>query len=815
VGRVLGLAYAEVDKVAKLIPDILGISLAEALAMEPRLRQQMEADPRINKMMELAMALENMPRHVSVHASGVVIGDVPLYEIVPLYKAQKEDAVVTQFDMKGVAKAGLIKFDFLGLNTLTEIDKALKLIRASHDPGFDLGAIPLDDKKTFDLLSRGDSAGVFQVESAGMKALLTQMRPSCLEDIIALVALYRPGPLESGMIEDYVACKHGRKAANYFLPQLKAVLKETHGVMVYQEQVLEIARVVAGYSLGEGDNLRRAMGKKDPEIMAAERGRCVEGAQKRGLEADKAGQLFDLIEKFAGYGFNKSHSACYGLIAYQTAWLKANYPLQFMAAVLSCRSDKQDTVMKLIGACRSQQLKIFPPDLNLSDLDFTVAGDAIRFGLGAVKNVGAGAVEAIVAARQDSPFRSLFDFCARLDSNKINRKVLESLIKCGALDSLHPNRAQLLAAADEALEYGQRLRKERQSAQISMFAQAGLKEPQLPPNISPWPEKEALALEKEALGFYISGHPLNDFVEDIGRLNINRIEDLSALPDKSAVRLAGVCVRAAIKFNKNGERWALVTLEDLLGTVEVMVWAEVFKSCEALLGADDPVLVIGVLEHDERGDKVVAQNIMPLGEAVYYLSHHPLNAFAQDIKRLRVRGSQELSSLPDKSAVRLAGVCTRADIKLNKRGKRYALAVLEDLSGAIDLTIWPEALESCADIIGAQEPVLVSGTLKRDSRGLKVDAQKVMPLKTAAAAMTTGVKISLDAEAIEESGLVALRQTLQAHPGPCRVVLCMSIPGDMEVVMKLDQYRVNPSEEFLSAVEANFGAVTEILLALT
>jgi DNA polymerase-3 subunit alpha len=628
VGRVLGMPYGEVDAIAKIIPETLGISLDDAIKMEPRLKERMQADPQVQKLLAIARTLEGMPRHASVHAAGVVIGDAPLEEIVPLYKAVdkkgSEDVIITQFDMKCLEKAGLIKFDFLGLNTLTEIDTAVKLIRKGHDPEFAIENIPLDDPASYALLCRGDSVGVFQVESSGMKSLLTKMRPSCLEDIIALIALYRPGPLESGMVDDFVACKHGRKKVSYFMPQLEPILKDTYGVMVYQEQVLEIARVIAGYTLGAADNLRRAMGKKDPQVMAAERSRFMEGAAAKGINPAQAGQLFDLIEKFAGYGFNKSHSAAYAVIAYQTAYLKANYPYEFMAAVLTCRSDRQEAVMKLIAECQMQQLKILPPDVNYSDREFTVQGKTIRFGLKAVKNVGEGSIEAIVAARaQKGEFKSIFDFCARADPGKINRKVLESLIKCGAFDSCSPNRAALLAIVEDALEYGQRVKKEQDGGQINMFASAGysgIPEPLLP-SLPPWPEKDMLAFEKETLGFYITAHPLNRFAREISRLGVKTIDSLDSLPDRAKVRLAGVPLRLKEIFTKKGERMARLTLEDLTGQISLTVFPKSFSASAACLNSEEPVIIEGTLERDEREGQVTVDRVLPLEEAGSHLAN--------------------------------------------------------------------------------------------------------------------------------------------------------------------------------------------------
>ncbi len=442
--------------------------------------------------------------------------------------------------------------------------------------------------------------------------------------MIALVALYRPGPLESGMVDDFVARKHGRREVVYPLPQLEPVLKETYGVIVYQEQVQEIARVLAGYSLGEGDILRRAMGKKIPEVMEQQRERFMQGAVANGIDPDKAAEIFDLMAKFAGYGFNKSHSAAYGLIAYQTAYLKAHYPLEFMAAVLTSEMSNSDKVMLHISECRERGLKVLPPDINQSQRDFTVAGEAIRFGLAAVKNVGEGAVESILAAREEGgPFRDLFDFCERVDLRKVNRRVIESLIKCGAFDSCGGHRAQLYAVLDEAMEHGQKVGRDRAEGQISMFEAFSTSGPTATPplpQVPPWSEADQLAYEKEALGFYISGHPLASYAEDIKRLSSVDTVTLQAASDGMTVRLAGLPTEVKEKLTKRGERMAFVRLEDLKGSVELIVFPDCYAQAAPALAAEQPVLVKGVVDKDERGVKLKASRIVPLEQAAQTLT---------------------------------------------------------------------------------------------------------------------------------------------------------------------------------------------------
>ena len=450
VGRALDIPLREVDAIAKMVPDVLNISLDEALKQEPRLTELVEKDPKVAELIRICRVLEGLPRHASTHAAGVVIADRPLIDYLPLYKGKKGE-VVTQFDMKIVEKIGLVKFDFLGLRNLTVIAKTLGLIARQGKTPPELEKIELTDAATYRLLSAGDTTGVFQLESSGMKDLLVRLRPECFDDIIALVALYRPGPMESGMIDDYVARKHGKKAVEYMVPELEPILRETYGVIVYQEQVMKIAADLANYSMAEADDLRKAMGKKIVEIMARHRQRFVEGAVANKIEEGKAKKLIDLIEKFGGYGFNKSHSAAYALIAYQTAFLKAHFAVEIMASLLTSEMHSTDGVVKFIAECRHHDIPILPPDINKSDTEFTVDGSGIRFGLVAVKNVGESAIESIIASRANQPFESLFDFCERVDLKKVNKRVIESLIKCGAFDSTGAKRSQMMAALESAL----------------------------------------------------------------------------------------------------------------------------------------------------------------------------------------------------------------------------------------------------------------------------------------------------------------------------------------------------------------------------
>jgi DNA polymerase-3 subunit alpha len=613
VGRALEVPYPEVDKIAKLVPEKLNITLDQALQMEPRLRELRDSSALVQEVLTVAGALEGLPRHASTHASAVVIADRPLIERLPLYKGNKGE-LVTQFDMKGVEKVGLVKFDFLGLRTLTVIEHTVRLVRRSHRPDFDIRAIPLDDAQTFALLQAANTAGVFQLESSGMRALMVRLKPTVFEDIVALVALYRPGPMESGMLEDFVKRKHGETPVEYMLPQLAPILKETYGIILYQEQVMQIAAAVSGYSLAEADILRRAMGKKEPAVMAAQRERFLSGAAARDIPRDKAEGLFNLIEKFAGYGFNKSHSAAYALIAYQTAYLKAHYPLEFLAALLNSEINNTVSLAKHILEAREQGIELLPPDINQSQRDFTVEGDKVRFGLAGVKNVGGGAIMEILEARGPGRFESFRDFLERISLTKVNRKVLEALIQAGAFDGLQSNRARLLMGLEEALEKTQNLKRLQAAKQMSMFG--GLAAPagdDWLPQAPPWEESVKLAKEKEALGVYLTGHPLDSYRAVLKTRISFTIADLAEVPDTQEIVLGVVVTALKEKVGKKGGRLAVVTVEDLAGSVEMLVFGDLYDKTSGLLNQPSlPLWVKAEVVQEEKGPKLVAREISPL-----------------------------------------------------------------------------------------------------------------------------------------------------------------------------------------------------------
>jgi DNA polymerase-3 subunit alpha len=617
VGRALDIPLNEVDAIAKMVPDVLNISLDNALEQEPRLKDLVKKKPEIADLISICRVLEGLPRHASTHAAGVVIADRALTEYLPLYKGKKGE-VVTQFDMKCVEKIGLVKFDFLGLRNLTVIANTLELIAAPGGTPPDISNLDFNDPATYRLLASGETTGVFQLESSGMKDLLVRLKPESYDEIIALVALYRPGPLDSGMVDDFVDRKHGKKMVEYIVPQLELILKETYGVIVYQEQVMKIAADLANYSMSEADDLRKAMGKKIPEIMAMHRERFMQGATDNGIPSDKAGKIFYLMEKFGGYGFNKSHSAAYALIAYQTAFLKAHFPVEFVASLLTSEMHSTDGVVKYIAECRSQGIEVLPPDINESDKAFTVTGSKIRFGMVAVKNVGENAIKAIVEARNNGKFSSLFDFCERVDLKKVNKRVIESLIKCGAFDSAEDYRSRTMASLEDCVDCGQRLQKEKADPQIGLFDmqedQHAINLPPIP-EIDEWDEKQLLAFEKESLGFYITGHPLNEYNDILEKFTNTNSLILKEQNDGNDVRIGGLIRSTKIIKTKRGDLMAFVTLEDLHGSVEIIVFSTLYAKVHDLLTEDSSILVRGHLQKDENSVKILADTLIPIDKA--------------------------------------------------------------------------------------------------------------------------------------------------------------------------------------------------------
>jgi DNA polymerase-3 subunit alpha len=624
VGRVLGMGYGFIDKIAKLIPFEIGMTLEKALAQEILLRERYEREDDVRTLIDLALKLEGTTRNVGKHAGGVVIAPGKLTDFTPLYcEAGEPEHIVTQFDKDDVEAVGLVKFDFLGLRTLTIIDWAVKTINAvrklTDEPPVDIQLLPMSDAPTYTMLKACKTTAVFQLESRGMKDLVKRLQPDCFEDIVALVALFRPGPLQSGMVDDFINRKHGRARVVYPHPTLEPILRPTYGVIVYQEQVMQIAQSLAGYSLGAADLLRRAMGKKKPEEMAEQRTIFCKGAVERGVEADLASSIFDLMEKFAGYGFNKSHSASYALIAYQTAWLKAHYPAAFMAAVLSADMDNTDKVVHFVDECKEIGLTMSPPDINLSGYMFKVIDPThLVYGLGAIKGAGQAAIEAIIAVREESgEFKDIFDFCRRIDLRKMNKRVFEALIKAGAFDKIGPHRASIMASLLPATHQAEQAIRNQTLGQHDMFGAANPETPDMEYVSAPeWREQDRLLGEKETLGLYLTGHPINRYLGELKHFTSNRIVDLRPSGNQSSV-VAGIIASVRVIQTKRGDRMAVASIEDGSGQIDLLCFADTFNLYRELLVKDALIIVEGEVSVDEfsGGFRVTCREVLSIDQA--------------------------------------------------------------------------------------------------------------------------------------------------------------------------------------------------------
>jgi DNA polymerase III subunit alpha len=624
VGRAMDMPYADVDRIAKMIPQTLNIKLDDALKESVALQEVYQKDPQVRQLLDTARKLEGMVRNSGVHAAGVVISPRPLIELVPLHKT-KNDEIVTAFDMVAIEKMGLLKMDFLGLTTLTILDDTQKLI-AQKGTNLKLEDIPLEDHETYEkVFYKGLTSGVFQFESSGMRDVLRRYQPNSIEDLTALNALYRPGPIQGGMIDDFIERKHGRRKIEYELPELKEILQETLGVFVYQEQVMQAANKLAGYSLGQADLLRRAMGKKNAEEMAKQREGFVQGATKNGFPPKKIEKIFDLMAQFAGYGFNKSHSAAYALLAYHTAYLKTHHPVDFMAALLTSITGDTDSVVKYINECREMGIAVEPPDINVSDANFTPHGQAIRFGLAAVKNVGGNAIESIVGARKKlgRNFKSFYEFCEVVDLRLLNKRVLESLVKSGAMDCFG-RRSQLMQALDTAIEQAQKAQRDAESGQHGLFGvfadETAQEANDSLPNTPDWDEHTRLAAEKEILGFFITGHPMEKYKDKLTDLHALSTAEIGAMKKSSAkdetITTAGLISGLRVAKSRRGELWAQAALEDMSGKVELLVFPEAYRKLAEKVKLEVPVLIRGGVRIEEGANpKFTANEIIPLDEA--------------------------------------------------------------------------------------------------------------------------------------------------------------------------------------------------------
>ena len=627
VGRVLGHPYGFVDRISKLIPPDPGMTLEKAFKAEPQLPEVYESDEEVKDLIDMARILEGVTRNAGKHAGGVVIAPTTITDFSPLYCDDEGKNPVTQFDKNDVETAGLVKFDFLGLRTLTIIQWAIDMIKEGKNVDVDISAIPLEDPKSFRTLQNAETTAVFQLESRGMKELIKRLKPDCFEDIIALVALFRPGPLQSGMVDNFIDRKHGREEisypdAEYQHECLKEILEPTYGIILYQEQVMQIAQEMAGYSLGGADLLRRAMGKKKPEEMAKQRGTFAEGAKGNNIDPDLAMKIFDLVEKFAGYGFNKSHSAAYALVSYQTLWLKVHYPAEFMAAVMSADMDNTDKIVTLVDECERMGIEILPPDLNAGKYKFTVDSEGrIVYGIGAIKGVGEGPIEAIIEAREtQGAFKDLFDFCAKIDIKRVNKRVLEKLVLAGAMDNLGPHRASLMASLPEALAAAGQHAKAESFGQSDMFGLLTT-EPedvkQAFADVPEWPEKVWLEGEKDTLGLYLTGHPINQYAEELRYYTDGRLVDLKPTNKDQMASAVGLVLGVRVMTNKRGRRWAIVTLDDKSARIDVRFFPDMYEQFESVLETDRILLIKGQVSFDDfsGGNTITARDVMDIVQA--------------------------------------------------------------------------------------------------------------------------------------------------------------------------------------------------------
>ncbi len=684
VGRAMDIPYGEVDRLAKLIPTTLGIDLETALAEAPQLKSAINSDEKLKDLMAVALRLEGLARHASTHAAGVVISPRPLTDVVPVYKTNR-DEITTQYDMNALERIGLLKMDFLGLTTLTVLQDTVRTIEMNRGVKVDIDNLTLEDEATYKLFSRGDTTAIFQFESHGMRDILRRYQPSRIEDLTALNALYRPGPIQGGMIDDFIGRKQGKTKVTYELPQLKGILEETYGVILYQEQVMQIANLLASFSLGEADILRRAMGKKKKEEMAAQRAKFIAGCLANKIPEKKATGIFDLMEEFAGYGFNKSHSCAYALLAYQTAYLKTHFPVEFMAALLTSETGNAEKAVKYINEARGMSISILPPDVNESDLYFTPVGESIRFGMAAIKNVGENTAKAIRESRLSAgEFTSLYDLCERIEARFLNKRVFESLIKSGALDSLGP-RESMLVSVDDALAAVQRATRIRESGQHGLFggnsaAPAAITFELHP--AEPWSEAERLASEYAMLGFYVSGHPLAKYASRLQELKCVSLDQIEGQRNGKEITVAVLIVGTRPMRSKKGARWAIFTIQDMTGVQELLTFPESFARHEQTLKAGTPLLLKVRVQVEEAGTRLSLQEAARLGD----LAERPTSA-------LRIR--MKLDELNDDLLERLEEILT------SYRGSSPVSLDLSNPNGAMATLQVEQRVRACPELIAA------------------------------------------------------------------------------------------------------------------
>jgi DNA polymerase III subunit alpha len=645
VGRAMDIPYAEVDRIAKMVPTTLGIELADALEEAPQLKSAINSDDKLKDLMAVALRLEGLARHASTHAAGVVISPAPLTELVPVYKTNR-DEVTTQYDMNALERIGLLKMDFLGLTTLTVLQDAVKMVEQNRGVQVDLENLALEDEATYKLFSRGDTTAIFQFESHGMRDILRRYQPTRIEDLTALNALYRPGPIQGGMVDDFINRKHGKTNVAFELPQLQDILQETYGVILYQEQVMQIANRLASFSLGEADILRRAMGKKKKEEMAAQRAKFLHGCANNKIPEKKAERIFNLMEEFAGYGFNKSHSCAYALLAYQTAFMKAHYPVEFIAALLTSETGNADKAVKYINEARGMSISILPPDVNESDLYFTPVGESIRFGLAAIKNVGENTAKAIRGSRtEQGRFKSLYDFCERIEPKFLNKRVFESLIKSGAMDSVGP-RESMLASVDDAVAALQRVARNKESGQHGLFG--GGSAPAAPAfelrDAAPWSEHERLASEYAMLGFYVSGHPLDKYASRLAEWKVVSLGQVEGERNGKEIAVAVLIVGTRPMRSKKGARWAIFTIQDMTGIQELLAFPESFARFENVLKPGTPLILKVRVQVEEAGTRLSLQEARRIEDIVERVANQEFRV-RMDVQALNESTLDELERL--------------------------------------------------------------------------------------------------------------------------------------------------------------------------
>ena len=709
VGRSLNIPYAEVDRIARLVPQTPDATLQKALDRVKELKESAKSDPRYSQLIDVARQLEGLSRHASTHAAGIVIAPKPLIDLIPLYKTNK-DEITTQYTMTDLERLGLLKMDFLALTTLTVIEQTRAQIRGQLGVELALDQLDLNDQKTFKLFCEGKTTGIFQFESAGMRDILKRLQPSRFEDLIALNALYRPGPIQGGMIDDFVARRHGKVKIQYEVAALEEILKETYGVIVYQEQVMQIASKLAGFSLGEADLLRRAMGKKKKQVMQAQRKKFLAGCQARGTESSKAKRIFELMEQFAGYGFNKSHSTAYALLAFQTAYLKAHYPVQFIASLLTSEMSNTDKIVKHLAECKEMGIRVLPPDINASELDFLASGQDIKFGLAAIRNVGESAIRAVLQRRREiSRFASFYEFCEKVDLRVVNKRVVESLIKAGAFDSLGYRRKSLMEVLDRAIEHGQKAQRDRLSGQRGLFLEApasGDGNGEDLPNIGEWPDRQKWTYEKETLGYYVTGHPLQDFKKELKKFSPLPTAEVSEEILGREISIGGMISALRRLRTRKGDSMATFQLEDLTGTLEVLVWPNTYERYRTLIENDVPVLVRGRCEVDAKGDtRLLCSGIVHLD-----------SLWNDAVRKAKIR--IPLPSLDTNKVSQLHSLVTRyhgncpLEFELLQR-KKYRILVIPEENLLINPL--PSFVESVEKLFGENSVTLYTG--KRSDSG--------------------------------------------------------------------------------------------------